>query len=275
MAEFGRRGLLAVAASMAAASRARAAEDVLAKVKSAGVLRVGTETQFAPFDFLENGKAVGLNYDLFTELGKDMGLKIEYVALPWESVLPGLDSGKFDMVSGPATITKARMQRYRFTPPIAEATCGILKKAGDSSIGKPEDIAGKAIGSGKATSQLEQLKKFSATLSPPAKVSEYVDFSQAYADMAAGRIVGVANSLPNIAYVAATRPEVFALVPTPFGEKSYFGYIGRQDPEYASLLDAIDAGILKLKADGRLAMLQQRWFKTTFDTPERVTNPAV
>jgi len=278
MADFGRRGFVALAGSAALATRAgatKAAEDVLARVKTAGVLRVGTETQFAPFDFLDNGKPAGLNYDLFAELGHDMGVGIEFVALPWESVLPGLDSGKFDMVSGPATITRARMERYRFTPPIAEATCALLKKAGDTTLNRPEDMAGKAIGSGKATSQLEQLKKFSATLSPPATVREYVDFSQAYADLAAGRIVGVANSLPNIAYVAAQRPETFALMATPFGEKSYFGYIGRKDAEYAGLMDAVDAVVLRMRSDGRLATLQQKWFKTTFETPERVASPAV
>jgi len=275
MNEFRRRGFLALAGAAAIGATASAAEDVLAKVKSAGTLRVGTETQFAPFDFLENGKATGLNYDLFAELGHDMGVKIEWVALPWESVLPGLDAGKFEMVAGPATITKARMERYRFTPPIAEATCGILKKAGDGSINKPADIAGKVVGSGKATSQLEQLRRYAATLSPQPQIREYVDFGQAYADLAAGRIVAVGNSLPNIAYVAAQRPAPFPLVPATFGDKSYFGYIGRKDPDYAGLMDAVDAVILKMKSDGRLAKLQQKWFKTTFETPDRVTNPAV
>lgn len=276
MVALGRRGVFALAGLAAlGAPRAGAAEDALARVKAAGVLRVGTETQFAPFDFLDNGKPAGLNYDLFAELGRDMGVRVAFVALPWESVLPGLDAGKFDMVSGPATITKARMAHYRFTPPIAEATCALLKRAGDTSLNKPEGMAGKAIGSGKATSQLEQLKRYSATLKPPVDVREYVDFSQAYADLAAGRIVGVANSLPNIAYVAAQRPDTFALMATPFGEKSYFGYIGRKDPEYAGLMDAVDAVVLKMKSDGRLAALQQKWFKTTFVTPERVTNPAV
>jgi len=40
-------------------------------------------------------------------------------------------------------------------------------------------------------------------------------------------------------------------------------------------MDAVDAAVLKMKADGRLAALQQKWFKTTFETPERVTSPAV
>ncbi|GAC1345561.1 MAG: transporter substrate-binding domain-containing protein [Acetobacteraceae bacterium] len=275
MSSIGRRELIALAGLTVFGAPARAAEDVLAKVKAAGTLRVGTETQFAPFDFLENGKATGLNYDAFAEIGRELGVKVEWVALPWESVLPGLDTGKFDMVAGPATITKARMERYRFTPPIADATCAVLKRKGDSALNKPEDMAGKPVGSGKATSQLEQLKRFSATLPTPIQVREYVDFGQAYADLAAGRIVGVANSLPNIAYVAAQRPDAFELVSTPFGEKSYFGFIGRKDPEYAGLMDAVDGIILKMKTDGRLAKLQQKWFKTTFETPDRVTNPSV
>src|SRR6476661_5415964 len=86
------------------------AQDALARVKAASVLKVGTETAFAPFDFIDAGKHAGLNVDLFAEIGKEMGVKIEWVALPWEGVLPGLEAGKFDMVAGPATITKARME---------------------------------------------------------------------------------------------------------------------------------------------------------------------
>ena len=273
-----RRQMLAIATTsgvLAAAPRAFAADDVLAKVKKAGVLRVGTETYFAPFDFLKDGKATGLNYDVFAGVGEILGVKVEYTDLPWEGVLPGLDSGKFDMVSGPATITKARMERYRFTPPVAEATIALLKRANDKAIMKPADIAGKVVASGKATAQLAQLQEFAKTLTPAPTIREFPDFTTAYADMAAGRVEAVANSLPNIAFYATQQPGRFAVVLPPFGKKSYFGYIGRKDPEYASLMDAVDAAILKMRADGRLAVAQKKWFGQSFETPEKVTDPAV
>jgi polar amino acid transport system substrate-binding protein len=190
-------------------------------------------------------------------------------------VLPGLDAEKFDMVAGPATITKARMERYRFTIPIADATVAILKQAKDTAITKPADIAGKTVGSGKATAQLQQLRDYAATLSPPPTIREYVDFSTAYADLAAGRVVAVANSLPNIAYVAQQRPNVFAVVQPPFGQKSYFGYIGRKDAASTGLMDAVDAEILKMKKDGRLGTLQKKWFGVVFDTPDTAVTPNV
>lgn len=244
------------------------AEDALERIKAAGVMKVGTETAFAPFDFIDAGEHTGMNIDVFDAIGEALGVKIEWVTLPWDGVLPGLESGKFDVVAGPATITKARMERYRWTVPIAEATVALLKKAGDDSIAKPEDIAGKTVGSGKATAQLAQLQEYIKTLPEPAETKEYVSFNEAYADLAAGRIVAVANSFPNIAYVAQQRPDTFAVVEPPFGAKTYFGFPGRKDPEYASLMDAIDKAIVDMKQSGKLAEFQKKWFGVTFDTPD-------
>ena len=273
-----KRGLFKVVLSAAMAmalSGAAYADDVLAKVKAAGVLKVGTETEFAPFDYIDAGAHVGLNVDLFDEIGKELGVKIEWVALPWDGVLPGLEAGKFDMVAGPATITKARMEHYRFSPPIAEATVALMKRKGDKSVMKPEDIGGKVVGAGKATSQLAQLKAFGDTLPGKVEAKEYVGFNEAYADLAAGRIVAVGNSLPNIAFVAKQRADTFEVVLPTFGTKSYFGFIGRKDADHAGLMDAVQAAMLKIKGDGRMGKIQQKWFGTTFDTPDSVPTPTL
>ncbi len=251
-----------------------ASADTLETVKKTGVLKVGTETEFAPFDFIDKGKHVGLNVDLFEEIGKELGVKIEWVTLPWDGVLPGLESGKFDIVAGPATITKKRMERYKFSPPIAEATVAILKKKGDASITKPADLAGKATGAGKATVQLAQLQELVKTLPTQGEVREYVGFNEAYADLAAGRIAAVANSLPNIAFVAQTSP-VFEVVLPPFGVKTYFGFPENADAEHVTLNAAVADAMAKIKADGRMGKIQKKWFGVEFDTPAAVTDPAL
>lgn len=263
---------LAVSLSFGAVA-ARA--DVLADVKKAGELKVGTETEFAPFDFIDSGDHVGLNVDFFEALGKELGVKISWVALPWEGVLPGLESKKFDMVAGPAIITKARLERYVFSSPIAEATVALIKRKTDASITKPEDVAGKSVGGGRASSQLAQLKSFAATLSPPATVREYTGANETMADLSAGRIVAAVASYPNAAYAAQKRPDAFEVVMPPFGQKVYFGYIGRKDPDSASLIKAIDEAIAKMGTDGRMAALQKKWFGIAFDTPASVGEPAL
>ena len=85
----------------------------------------------------------------------------------------------------------------------------------------------------------------------------------------------MANSFPNIAFVAQQRPETFALVEPPFGAKTYFGFPGRKDRRLCEP-DGRDrcGAILEMKADGRLAELQEKWFGVTFDTPDKVTEAA-
>jgi polar amino acid transport system substrate-binding protein len=259
--------------TLCAASVCAHAEDQLAKVKKAGELVVGTEMQFAPFDFLENGQQAGFNKDLFAEIGKEIGVKVRFIDLPWPSVLPGLEAGKFDMVGGPITVTKARMERYTYTLPVADATDAFLKRANDSGLKQSSDVAGKTVGAGKGSAQLDQLKAYAATLPKPPEIREYVDNNQAYADLAAGRIVAVANSMTNIAYVAKQRPETFAVVQPPFGAKVYFAYCLRKDADSKPLADAFNNALLKLDKDGRLATLQKKWFGVAMQVPPTLPTP--
>lgn len=260
---------LATPAIFAPLAGARA--NNLEKARRAGELMIATELHFAPFDFTEGGRQTGLNSELFAVVGEALGVRIRFQDLPWPGVLPGLEAGRFDLVAGPATITRARMERYRFTAPIADATVALLKRSSDATIARPQDIAGKVVGSAQATAQLTQLQQFIARENlAGVTIREYQSFSESYADLAAGRIVAVANSLPNIAYVAQQRRGMFSVVAPPFGARVYFGYLGRKDADTAPLIDAIDGVIDAMRGDGRLAALQTKWFGQSFEVPARV-----
>jgi polar amino acid transport system substrate-binding protein len=268
-------GLAAAAASGAffAAPRGAFADDTLAEMKKRGELTTATEMQFPPFDISDNGVYKGLDRDLVDAVAKEMGVKVSYLDLPWTSVLPGLEAKKFDLCIAPVTITKERMKRYAFTVPIADATAALMKRASDSTIMKPEDIAGKTVGGQKGTSQVEQLKAFAAKLPKPVEVKEYVDNNQSYADLAAGRIDASVNSLPNLAYAASQRSDTFAVVTPPFGQPTYFSWVARLDDK--SLVDAINAAIVKVEADGRMAKIQKTWFGQTMELPKTVPEPTI
>jgi polar amino acid transport system substrate-binding protein len=267
-------GLAGVAASgaMFGLTRAAFADDTLAEIKKRGVLSTATEMQFPPFDISDNGTYKGLNRDLIDAVGKQMGLKVTYLDLPWTSVLPGLEAKKFDLCIAPVTITKERMKHYAFTLPIADATAALMKRAGDNSIMKPEDIAGRTVGGQKGTSQVAQLKEFAAKLPKPVEVKEYVDNNQASADLAAGRIDATVNSLPNLAYAAQQRSDAFAMVMPPFGQPTYFSWVARLDD--TTLVDALNAAILAVEADGTMAKIQKTWFGQTMDLPKTAPEPS-
>ena len=265
--------LLGATMLVAGAAAGTAMADTLADVKKAGVFAVATEMQFPPFDFLENNQYQGVDKDLFDEVAKELGVKAKYIDLPWTSVLPGLEAKKFDLVIAPVTITKERVKRYAFTVPISEATAALMKRADDKTINKPEDIAGKKVGGGKGTSQLAQVKEFGQTLPTPPDVREYVDSNQSYADLAAGRVDASVNSLPNLNFAAAQRKETFAVVLPPFGKPSYFSWVGRLDENDKSLIEAVNAALVKIQKDGRMATIQKKWFGVSQDLPTTVPEP--
>jgi polar amino acid transport system substrate-binding protein len=241
--------------------------DQLADIKAKGKIVAATEMHFAPFDILKDGEYEGICHDLFTEVAKELGVEVEFLDLPWQSILPGLEAGKFDIVNAPVTITAERVQRYSFTLPMGNATVALAKKAGDDTIMKPEDIAGKAAGSQKGSAQLEQLKAFSAKLPQPVDIREYVNIDEALADLAAGRIQAVANSMPLMGYAAVERPETFALVTPPFGDPKYFAWVARKGDDSASLVAAINDALLKMHEDGRLDAINEKWLGTAPELP--------
>src|ERR1700722_18780672 len=77
--------------------RGALADDTLAEVKKRGELVIATEMQFPPFDISDNGTYKGVDRDLIDEVGKELGVKVKYLDLPWTSILPGLEARKFDL----------------------------------------------------------------------------------------------------------------------------------------------------------------------------------
>ena len=246
-----------------------ASADQLSDIQTAGKIHFATEMLYPPFDMLVNGEYQGFCRDLADAVAAELGVTPDYQDLPWTSVLPGLEVGKFDMTNAPVTITAERMERYSFTLPISDATKALVKRAGDATINRPEDIAGKTVAAQKGSAELDELKTFAATLEGVA-IKEYASTEEAYADLAAGRIDAVANGAPLGAYAVAQRPEVFANVQPAFGKPSYYAWAARKGADSESLVAAINAALLKLHENGRLAEIQTKWFGAPVELPKEM-----
>jgi polar amino acid transport system substrate-binding protein len=244
------------------------AQDALARAKAAGTLPIATEEQFPPYDFIKEGKHAGFNVDLFEAVGKKLNLKIEWTDLPWASVLPGLQTKKYDVVAGPASITAERQKVFRFLPPISATQAVIQIRKGDTRITKPEDIAGLKVGAQRASFALAEARKLGATLPKAPQLVEYVDNTQASADLEAGRLDAVSNTYINVMDTVKTRPDVFAMVQPGFGAKTYSSYMMRKDDDSTSLFDAISAAMVALKKEGKFAELQAKWYGQAVDVPD-------
>ena len=257
----------AVVAASLAFSAAAAHADLLDEIKERGEFIVGTEARFPPFEFVEDGEIVGYSTDIMEHVMKALpGVKLTRLDLPWQGILPGLAAAKFDYVVTSVTVTKERYEKYALSLPIADATMALVKRKGDDSIKAPKDIAGLVVGSQAGSAQLQALEAFSEGLGVK-DIKTYVDFNEAYADLATGRIRAVCNSLPNLLDLVRARPDVFELVLPTFGPKKYFSWAGRKDADSASLVAFMDEQLAALNESGVLTELQEKWFGGPMDLP--------
>ncbi len=249
------------------------AADLLQRIKDKGEIAIASEARYPPFEFVENGKVVGYGVDLFAEVMKGLpDVKVTRLDLPFQGLLPGLQTNKFDAIITAVTVNKQRFDTYRLSLPIADASFAFVKRKGDASLTKPEDLSGKSVGTQAGSAQLKGTQAFSDALkakgqAPIANIQTYVDFNEAYADLAAGRTDAVVNSLPNLLYLQTQRGDVFETVRTTFGAPTYFSWAFRKDDDSKALADFIDDQFRKLAADGTMAKLQEKWFGFTMKLP--------
>ena len=260
----------AVVAASLGFSGALAHADLLDEIKERGEFIVGTEARFPPFEFVEDGAIVGYSTDIMAHVMQALpDVKLTRLDLPWQGILPGLAAAKFDYVVTSVTVTKERYEKYALSLPIADATMALVKRKGDAAIMTPGDIAGHAVGSQAGSAQLQALEAFAEGLSGEGvkDIKTYVDFNEAYADLAVGRIRAVCNSLPNLLELVRARPDTFELVLPTFGPKKYFSWAGRKDADSASLVAFMDEQLAMLNESGVLTELQEKWFGGPMDLP--------
>lgn len=80
-------------------------------------LRVGMATVYKPFAFKDQGKLQGIEVDFAEQLGKDLGVEVTLVELPWEDLIPALRKGQIDVVMSGMSITPERSKLVSFTQP--------------------------------------------------------------------------------------------------------------------------------------------------------------
>lgn len=132
-------------ASQTTSEQVEATDDSLKKVLDAGKLVIATSPDFPPFENLEDdGSIVGIEIDILNLICEKLGVKLEIQQMDFDSILPGLTAGKYDLGVSGFTATEERKQNSLFTDPYCLAAISIVVPEG-SAVKTKADLAGKAI----------------------------------------------------------------------------------------------------------------------------------
>jgi len=257
---------LIVAWSMSTAGLSLASAGSLEEIKKRGYMIVATEDDYPPFEFVVDGKPMGYDHELLSVLRKSAGFEIRQEILPWQGILPGVASGKYDVALSAAVITDERVKSLDFTVPISESTMAYVKRKGDASIKSLKDLSGKTLGvqqggaSFQVLPELEvELKKTGGKLG---NVVQYGAFSEAYQDLVNRRLDAVIHNIVSLSTLVSEKPDVFEFGQR-VGRKSYAAWAVQKDNK--SLVDFLNTFLTQQKSNGTYKQLQLKWLKITFD----------
>jgi polar amino acid transport system substrate-binding protein len=272
-----RRDFLKASAAGAAAStfpRIALSQSVtLAAIKASGELRIGVEAAYVPFTYRQDGKIVGYDVELAEIFCKTLGVKPNFVDTAWAGVIPSLYAKKFDLIMSAMSYTKERIERVAFSIPYAEASQALLIRAADAGaikgvsdlnsrvvaikLGSPGQILQERINAGLKAAGGSGFKE----------VRTFDDHPSAYVALAQNRVDTVLNTIPTLAMVLKDAPGRYAMVKG-IGADNWAGIaVRKEDPEIVAFLNG---ELARLKADGTLYQLQEKWFGFRMNLADKI-----
>ena len=119
------------------------AQSSLDAIKSAGVLKIGTEGTYAPFSYHDaSGKLVGFDVEIGEAIAKKIGVQAEFVEGKWDGLIAGIDAKRYDVVINQVSVSPERQAKYDFSTPYITSQAVVLVKS-DSAIASFADLKGK------------------------------------------------------------------------------------------------------------------------------------
>lgn len=179
--------------------QAKKGDTSLTKIQDKGVLKIGLCPEYPPFESVNDaGKIEGFDADLATAIGKEMGVKVEFINTPWEGLISGLNNGEFDMIMSAMSPEEATAATDKINMSDAYYVLNdvIAVKSDNKDITKKEELAGKIIGyqTGSAAEQgADKLEKLGIKVETK---NPYNRNSDAFAELENGRIDAVIVSYP-------------------------------------------------------------------------------
>ncbi len=228
--------------------------------EEAETLKVVTEATFKPFEFVEDGsdEIQGFDVDMMNAIAEDQGLKIEFVNMEFDSLIPALDSNQGDIIcAGMNKLSGDRAKQADFGETYFESDLMLLVKSDSDLTGIDAVTSDMKLASQIGTTGGDYVQK----LAKDGKIAEGVVLNQwtdAYLQLQNGDVQGVVVDLPvGEAYLKANK-DAAKFVGEKFGDHEEFAFAVKKGN--TELLDKLNTGLDNIKKSGKYDELVKKWF---------------
>lgn len=229
-------------------------KDTLTMIRERGFLLWGSDAEGgAPYVFPDPqnpSRLIGFEVDLAEAIAREIGVKARQVQNAWDSLIPALERGDFDISMNGIEITEERKKKVLFSVPYYIYTEQLVVRKDEERIKGLENLRGKKVGTLSGAVAQDILMGIGSV-----DVKIYSGQVEPYEDLALGRLDAVLLDLPIAAYYAKPNPALkYAGKPT--GDGFYGIAIRKADKR---LKDAIDQALIDLLRKGELKKIYEKW----------------
>lgn len=222
------------------------------------VLTMATNAEFPPYEFYEGDKVVGIDAEIAAVIAEKLGMELEIVDTAFDSIIPAIVAGKYDMGMAGMTVTDERLEEVNFSESYATGVQVVIVKEG-SEIKTVDDLtAGKKYTIGVQTGTTGDLySTWDIEDEGLGTVSRFNKGADAVEALKIGKVdCVIIDNEPAKAFVAES--EGLQILDTAYAEEQYAIAVSKENPE---LLENINKALKELTEEGTLQKVVDKYIK--------------
>ena len=219
-------------------------------------LYMATEGIFPPYEFFDCDQLVGIDVEVASAIAEKLGMKLEVVDIAFDSIVSGVQAGKYDMGMAGMTVNEERLQQVNFSDSYSTGIQVVIVKEG-GKVKSLDDMAadGVVIGTQSGTTGF----LFASEDFGDEKVKGFAKTTDTVEALKNGQVDCVMlDNEPAKALVAANPDAGLSILDTAYANEDYAIAINKQNTD---LLNQINAALAELKADGTLQSIIDKYIK--------------
>ena len=234
---------------------------VPAEIASDGKLVIGTDASYAPSEFIDtDGKTiVGFDADLAKAVGQVLGLEAEMQNAPFDSLVEGVKTGKYELGISSFTINSDREKQVDMPSYFSAGTSWAAPKGNPNGI-TPDDACGRKIAVQKATVQVDDITARSTACTDAGKdaitIEQYQLQSDATAAVVSGKDDAMLADSPVVDYAVTQTGDKLEIVGETYDAAPYGYAVPKDQGDFAK---AIQGALQKLMDDGTYLKVLTNW----------------
>ncbi|WP_405648453.1 ABC transporter substrate-binding protein [Streptomyces sp. NBC_00019] len=254
-------------------SKAPLFDKLPADIQKAGVIKVGTNAEYAPMEYQEGGKIVGVDPDIAAALGKQLGVEFKFTSGSFDGLITSLNSGRYDVAMSSITDTKARQEGLDdkgkklgpgvdFVDYFTAGTAVYVQKGNPKKINSIEDLCGQTAAVQRGTTYEQALQAQSKSCTDDGKkkitIESFENDTEAQTRVKSGGAVAGVNDYPVAIDMArkADGGNAFEVV----GEQVDAGPFGiAVNKDNKELSAALEEAVNAIIEDGTYKTILEKW----------------